>query len=148
VPYVPLFPFTLSLIQSDYNTKHSLLLLLSFASFLAQPQLLWVRGDSSGISLYYVLFNLIVASELFTVSFFHVVNNRVERSQFFVHQPPTVGDRLNLAQFAVVWVLWLLLYVGTFPDTMKPTTTHLTVSANRLPYQLHHKPRLSCRPWP
>lgn len=82
---------------------------MSFASFQPQLRLLWVRRDSSGISLYYVLWNLIVATELFTVSFFYIVNNRVEGSQFFVHNPPNVGDSLNLAQFALTWMLWLSL---------------------------------------
>ncbi|KAB5566845.1 hypothetical protein GE09DRAFT_1284559 [Coniochaeta sp. 2T2.1] len=94
------------------NWLRIVLLLLTFASFQPQLRLLWVRRDSSGISLYYVLLNLIVATELFTISFFYVVNNRVEGSQFFVHVPPNVGDRLNLAQFALTWVLWVLLFAA------------------------------------
>jgi hypothetical protein len=67
-----------------------------------------LRRDSSGISLYYVLFNLISATELFTISFFFLINN-VEESDVFVNRPPNAGDWLNLAQLALVWVLWLLM---------------------------------------
>lgn len=92
-----------------------------------------MRRDSSGISLHYVLCNLIVATELFTISFFYVVNNRVEGSQFFVHNPTNVGDSIDLAQFALIWVLWLLLYVCIPPDTtFGLVTTNLTVSADRV----------------
>ncbi|KAH8903038.1 hypothetical protein BR93DRAFT_981643 [Coniochaeta sp. PMI_546] len=106
------------------------LLLLSFASFQPQLRLLWMRRDSSGISLYYVLCNLIVATELFTISFFYVVNNRVEGSQFFVHNPPNVGDSIDLAQFALIWVLWLLLFTAclAYPSD-RDRDSRTTVSA-------------------
>lgn len=82
--------------------------MLSALSFLPQVSLLWVRRDSSGINLYYVLFNTIVATELFTVSFFLTVNH-IEAPDIFVHHPATVGDKLNLAQLTVSWLLWLVM---------------------------------------
>lgn len=85
----------------------SVLLVLSFASFLPQLQLLWLRRDSSGISLYYVLFNLIVATELFTIDLAMLTS--VDGGDIFVHSPATAGDWLNLAQFGTVWVMWTLM---------------------------------------
>lgn len=76
-------------------------------SFGPQLRRLWARRDSSGLSLWHVLLNLIVATELFTFSFFLVVNYRFERSPAIVHQPPDVGDTINLVHFTLVWVLWL-----------------------------------------
>lgn len=93
--------------------KRSALLLLSFVSFLPQLWLLYVRKDSVGLSLFFVLFNLIVATELFAFSFLLVVNCARDKStgkpDIFVHDPRDVGDAINLAQFTLVWVLWLVM---------------------------------------
>jgi uncharacterized protein with PQ loop repeat len=85
---------------------------LSFVSFLPQLRLLYTRKDSAGLSLFYLLFNLIVATELFTFSFLLVVNSGMEekgKPDMFVHNPLDAGDSINLAQFALVWVLWLVM---------------------------------------
>jgi hypothetical protein len=71
--------------------------------------LLWARKDSSGLSLYYVLFNLVVATELFTFSFLFIVNCRDEELSVFIHSSADTGDVINLVQFALVWVLWLVM---------------------------------------
>jgi len=55
-----------------------------------------------------VLFNLISATEEFTLSFFWVVNS-FEPSDVFVNKPPNAGDWLNFVQFSLVWVLWLAM---------------------------------------
>jgi hypothetical protein len=86
------------------------LIILSFISFLPQLRLLVQRRTSSGISLYYVLFNLISATEQFTISFLFTVTQS-EESDVFVETPPNTGDWLNLVQFTVVWILWLAMYV-------------------------------------
>ena len=91
------------------SKTNSVLLFPTLASFLPQLWRLFARRDSSGISLWHVLFNLIVATELFTFSLFLVVNNRCEGASIFVHDPPNVGDHINLAHFALVWVLWLVV---------------------------------------
>lgn len=83
--------------------------MLSLASFLPQLQRLWLRRDSSGISLAYVLFNLMVATELFTIDL--AILTSVDGGDIFVHSPASVGDWLNLAQFGTVWVMWALVYV-------------------------------------
>lgn len=86
-----------------------MLLVLSFLSFLPQLQLFWLRRDSSGVSLYYVLFNLVVSTELFTIDL--SILTSVDGGDIFVHAPATIGDWLNLAQFGTVWVMWLVVYV-------------------------------------
>jgi hypothetical protein len=67
-----------------------------------------VRKDCQGISLGYLLLNLISATEQFTLEFFILVNN-TEQADFLIETPPTTGDWLNLAQFTIVWALHLLL---------------------------------------
>ncbi|KAK4204627.1 hypothetical protein QBC40DRAFT_345362 [Triangularia verruculosa] len=98
------------------NWLRIVLLLLSVVSFLPQLRLLYVRKDSAGLSLFYLLFNLIVATELFTLSFIFVVNYAREEfagPDLFVHDPLNAGDRMNLAQFALVWVLWLVIFIAS-----------------------------------
>ncbi|KAK4170666.1 hypothetical protein QBC36DRAFT_341471 [Triangularia setosa] len=97
------------------NWLRIVLLLLSFVSFLPQLQLLYVHKDSAGLSLFYVLFNLIVATELFTLSFLFVVNyaREFDKPNMFVHAPLNAGDRINLAQFTLVWVLWLVIFIAS-----------------------------------
>lgn len=69
--------------------------------------MIWMRGDSSGISLYYILFNLLVATEILALdlSFLTMEGG----TDMFIHNPPSVGDWLNLAQFAIVCGLWVLM---------------------------------------
>lgn len=84
------------------------MLLLSAVSFAPQLGRLYSRGDSSGISRYYVLFNLISATEQLTLALALVVNtDDGGGSDFFLHRPLTLGDRLNIAQLAAVWLLSL-----------------------------------------
>ncbi|KAL0939951.1 uncharacterized protein CTRU02_206561 [Colletotrichum truncatum] len=93
------------------NWLRIFLLILGCASFIPQLHRFWIRRDTSGISLYYVLANLLVATEIFTISFFLVINQRVEGSDFFVHHPPDAGDAINLVHFAFIWFLWLAIFV-------------------------------------
>jgi uncharacterized protein with PQ loop repeat len=81
---------------------------LSVLSFVPQFRRTIARKRSSGISTYYVLFNLISATEQFVLAFFYVVND-FDRSDFFVHRSVNAGDWINLVQTAVVAVLWLVL---------------------------------------
>ncbi|KAG6356305.1 hypothetical protein INS49_015692 [Diaporthe citri] len=104
------------------------LLVLSFASFLPQLQLLWLRRDSSGLSLCYVLFNLVVATELFTIDLAILVS--VDGGDIFVHAPATTGDWLNLAQFGTVWVMWIMVLIAciVFYPRDQPYTVPASVS--------------------
>ncbi|KAJ5657872.1 uncharacterized protein N7484_001521 [Penicillium longicatenatum] len=87
-----------------------ILILLSGASYLPQLHRIWVRGNGQGISLGYLLLNLISATEQFTIGFFLLVNHE-GGTDIFIQTPKTTGDWLNLAQLTVVWVLHLLLFI-------------------------------------
>ncbi|KAH8689502.1 hypothetical protein BGW36DRAFT_433501 [Talaromyces proteolyticus] len=87
-----------------------LLPILSLLSFLPQLRHLWIRKDATGISLYYVFYNLISATEQLTITFTALINN-TQGSDFFVHDPPTTGDWINLGQVTVVWLLSLFYFL-------------------------------------
>lgn len=91
------------------NWLKIILFIASFLSFYPQLQCIWVKKDSSGISLYYILYNLISATEQFTLGFFYVVNLSKD-SDLFVNNPRNIGDWLNLVQLTVVWLMSLLLF--------------------------------------
>jgi hypothetical protein len=82
-------------------------------SFLPQLGHLLVRRDSSGISLFYVLHNLISATEQFNqwFAFMVVASQGDEKGGYVVHNLPGLGDWINLAHIVVVWGLWLVVYV-------------------------------------
>ncbi|PNP49223.1 hypothetical protein THARTR1_10025 [Trichoderma harzianum] len=96
------------------NWIRILLLVLSLISFLPQLREFWLRRNACGISPYYVLFQLIGATELFAIAFYYVVNSvqTLPGPDFFTHNPPQLGDYLNLAQMASVWVLWLIVFAA------------------------------------
>jgi uncharacterized protein with PQ loop repeat len=85
-----------------------LLLILNVLSFVPQLTRTLSRKASSGISTYYVLFNLISTTEQFVLAFFYIVND-FDNSDFFVHNPINAGDWINLAQTAVVAIFWLIM---------------------------------------
>lgn len=87
----------------------SVILVLSLASFIPQIRLLVQRRNSSGISPYYVLFNLISATEQFAISFYFIVDRMEEPPDVFTNEPLQTGDWLNLAQVTLVWGLWLFM---------------------------------------
>lgn len=60
-------------------------------------------GNCQGISLGYLLLNLISATEQFTIGFYILVNF-TGGTDIFVETPLTTGDWLNLAQLTLVWV--------------------------------------------
>jgi hypothetical protein len=82
------------------------LFILSLISFVPQYQRILSRGDWSGISLKYVLLNLIVVTEELTLGLHFIVRNS-SAEDTIVHSPPTVGDWLNLGQFGVAWSCYL-----------------------------------------
>jgi uncharacterized protein involved in cysteine biosynthesis len=94
----------------------------SVLSFIPQLRLLLVRRDSSGISLYYVLLNLLVSTELATLAAFFVVTLADVGSDVFVNEPPDTGDWINFVQLTVIFVLWLLTYVPHCPCASKQLT--------------------------
>ncbi|KPM41720.1 hypothetical protein AK830_g4815 [Neonectria ditissima] len=90
------------------NAIRIALLLLSAASFVPQLSRLLARGDSAGLAPKYILFNLIVATQQFSLGLYYIVAN--DELDLVVHSPPTAGDWLNLAQFTVVWLGHLILF--------------------------------------
>lgn len=95
---------------------NSLLLAASLASFLPQLGVLLVRRDSSGMSPFYVLSNLLCATEQLAVIFLSAVITPDE--PLIVHSPLTLGDWINLGHTAAVWVLWLVMYVHSSPPLL------------------------------
>ncbi|KAJ3520496.1 hypothetical protein NM208_g13683 [Fusarium decemcellulare] len=91
------------------NAIRVILLLLSAASFVPQYSRILSRRDCVGLAPNYILFNLIVATQQFSLGLYYVVAN--DEVDYVVHSPPTLGDWLNLAQFTVVWVGHLVLSV-------------------------------------
>ncbi|PYI06824.1 hypothetical protein BO78DRAFT_429336 [Aspergillus sclerotiicarbonarius CBS 121057] len=92
------------------NWLRIVLLCLTTASFLPQLHRIRIQKTSTGLSLLYILLNLLGATEQFTLAFFLTVNAGPE-PDFFVHFPRSIGDWLNLAQLGVVWVMFLLLFI-------------------------------------
>lgn len=92
----------------------SILLFLTAFSIYPWIQCLWIRKDSSGISAYYILFNLVAATEQFTIIFCFLVNNTVG-GDLIVHTPPTTGDWINFMQMSLLWILLLTVYVRVQP---------------------------------
>ncbi|ERF73258.1 hypothetical protein EPUS_03090 [Endocarpon pusillum Z07020] len=107
----------------------AILLFLSLVSFIPQyHHILW-RRDCSGISLSYVLFNLIAATEQCALGLHYIVDN-VEVSDTIVGSTPTVGDWLNLWQLGVVWICHSALFILCLcypPERPGPKRTVLAV---------------------
>lgn len=90
--------------------SHRVLIVLSFASFLPQTYRLAQHGSWTGISLAYLLINLIVATEQLTLGLHLIVIEANDGAiPGIVHKPRTFGDWLNLSQLAVVWLGHMLL---------------------------------------
>ncbi|CAM1501515.1 Fc.00g034990.m01.CDS01 [Cosmosporella sp. VM-42] len=91
------------------NWPRIILLVLSFLSYLPQLRRILAKRDSSNISLYYILFNLIVATEQFTLGYVYIVSHHHDL-RVFVCTPRNVGDWLNLTQLTIVWLMSLALF--------------------------------------
>jgi len=88
----------------------SILLILTIGSFA--PQILRIRGTQSikGISPFYILWNLISATEQITVYFFLLVNEYDPTAEtIFLHFPISAGDWFSLCHCAVVTFLFFAL---------------------------------------
>ncbi|KAL2834400.1 hypothetical protein BDW59DRAFT_156332 [Aspergillus cavernicola] len=91
------------------NSLRITLLVLSALSFLPQLQRIWSQKTSAGISISYVLLNLIVATEQFTIIFLLMIS-APEATSNFTHDPLSTGDWLNFAQISSVLGLFLVLF--------------------------------------
>lgn len=82
--------------------------MFSTASFVPQVTRIRNNEDCTGISVYYVLFNLIIATYNFALILFAMIE---WEGSFITQQPPDARDWLNFAQFSVAWLGQLLLQV-------------------------------------
>ncbi|RAL13201.1 uncharacterized protein BO97DRAFT_442635 [Aspergillus homomorphus CBS 101889] len=107
------------------NWLRVVLLGLEITVFLPQLWRIWTQKASTGLSILYIFFNLLSATERFTVGFLTAVNLTIAGADppgVFAHTPRTIGDCLNLVQLGVDWVLLLLLFVLclTYPPPHYP----------------------------
>ncbi|KAK1855562.1 hypothetical protein CCHR01_01736 [Colletotrichum chrysophilum] len=92
------------------NWARIALSIATIASYLPQYHRILEQGHCDGLSLYYVLCNLISATEQLTLGFFLNVNDTGRlRGDAFVNDPVTAGDWLNFVQLVVVWLCSLSL---------------------------------------
>ncbi|RAH46321.1 uncharacterized protein BO95DRAFT_452683 [Aspergillus brunneoviolaceus CBS 621.78] len=87
--------------RSCPNLLRVVLLGLEITVSLPQLWRIWAQKMSTGLSLPYVFFNLLSATERFTVGFLTAVNSTIAGADppgFFAHNPRTIGDCLNLVQ--------------------------------------------------
>ncbi|KAI0171452.1 hypothetical protein BJ166DRAFT_589518 [Pestalotiopsis sp. NC0098] len=86
------------------------LLIATVASYIPQYRAVQKPASSSNISLLYILFNTISALEQFTILVQHAMFPS-EVLTGVMHNPPTSGDWLNIAQVTVVLVMSLSLFI-------------------------------------
>ncbi|TID00315.1 hypothetical protein CH35J_005075 [Colletotrichum higginsianum] len=100
------------------NWARLVLNMLTAASYLPQHHRIREQGHCDGLSLYYLLFHLISATEQFAIGLFlHINDNGFPRPDVFVHDPATAGDWFNFAQLAVVWFSSLSLFLNSLRHT-------------------------------
>ncbi|GCB22919.1 hypothetical protein AAWM_05804 [Aspergillus awamori] len=114
------------------NWLRVVLLGLDITVFLPQIWRIWSQKTSTGLSLLYIFFILLSATERFTNAFFGAVNWTIAGANapgFFVHDPRTIGDWLNLVQLGVDWVLLLLLFILclTYPPPYYRSQAHTRI---------------------
>ncbi|OJJ42505.1 hypothetical protein ASPZODRAFT_76718 [Penicilliopsis zonata CBS 506.65] len=115
------------MIPSCPNWLRVALICLTVGSFLPQLHRIWAQKTGTGLSLLYILLNLINATEQLTLAFFYTINVTWELD-FFVNTPRSIGDWLNLAQLGVVWVL-LFIFSLMHPDPQFPIPYRILVAA-------------------
>lgn len=91
------------------NTFSSALCVLSAVSFVPQLLRIAVRRDSSGVALFYVLFNLINATQQLTIGGIYI-GFAEERPFFAWSWPQSATDWINVVQLLVFWAGTLTLY--------------------------------------
>ncbi|KAL2820072.1 hypothetical protein BJX63DRAFT_337304 [Aspergillus granulosus] len=85
---------------------------LTVLSFLPQLRRLWLTKNSAGISIYYVLFNVIVATNQFTIIFALLFTYPGGLGRF-THRPITTGDWLNFLHVSVTLLVFLAFFALT-----------------------------------
>jgi len=85
---------------------YSILVVASIASSAPQINLIRHHGNCTGISLSYLLFNLVVATYNFTLILYAATDGE---DTIWFRQPSDAGDWLNIAQFSVAALGHLVL---------------------------------------
>ncbi|RAH39778.1 uncharacterized protein BO95DRAFT_377204, partial [Aspergillus brunneoviolaceus CBS 621.78] len=88
-----------------------ILIVLTILSFAPQLHALWSKKSSTGISLGYVLANLLVVTEDLTKEVYLSINVPEAAAGTFKHDPFSAGDWLNFVQDLVTWALFLILFI-------------------------------------
>jgi hypothetical protein len=92
------------------DNSSGVLIVLSLGFFIHQICRFHLRSDSNGVSITYIVLNLIVATEQFTLGLQLITIDTEGVPDGMVHTPPSAGDWLNLVQFAVVWLGHVVLH--------------------------------------
>jgi hypothetical protein len=69
---------------------------------------IFTRRDCNGLSGFYLLFNLIAATQQFSVGLTYILFLS-DGDDILVHNPPSLGDWLNMSQLGIVFVGHLIL---------------------------------------
>lgn len=94
-------------------TTNRIFLFLSLLSFAPQAYRLHQRGNSRGLSIHYVLLNLISTTQQFTLAY---VEFPVQHCGNYDQNcpSPTPGDWVNFIQLGVTWLAWFGMFVRPF----------------------------------
>lgn len=107
-------PIVAKIVHLTLNCS-SVLLILTVLSFLPQLRHTINMNNSTVISLCYVVFNLVSATEqciLLAVLIFAMPEGR--RPELIIHNPPNTLDYINVTQLIIFAIGWLVLYVARF----------------------------------
>jgi uncharacterized protein with PQ loop repeat len=88
--------------------KDSAFVLSTVLTFIPQYTKILEKNTCDGISLYYLVLNLIIFTEQFAV-YLHLILVAHDAPTIIVDSPPSVLDYLNLLQFGVTWFCFLIL---------------------------------------
>ncbi|KAJ6142728.1 hypothetical protein N7471_002181, partial [Penicillium samsonianum] len=89
-----------------------ILLILTVVSFIPQILRIWTKKNIKGISSFYILFNLISATEQLTIYIYLLFNEYDPKGgTIFLHTPPSAGDWFSLCHCAIVSILSFALFV-------------------------------------
>ncbi|KAL4793087.1 hypothetical protein BDV19DRAFT_232912 [Aspergillus venezuelensis] len=124
--------------MGTFNTPDWLrviLTILTTASFVPQLYKIWKRKAAAGISLSYLVINMICATEHFTDIFFLLVNNSTNPNagpdaEHFIHSPKKAGDWINLAHVAVIWFCFCVLFISTIWNAPKEKLKHKVITVS------------------
>ncbi|KAK5167516.1 uncharacterized protein LTR77_007215 [Saxophila tyrrhenica] len=96
------------------NLAKILLIALTASSFRPQIHEIRKRSSGEGISLTYILLNLVLATEQLAIYTHIIIFDYKGGEESIIANPPGFGDWLNWTQFVVTWLGQLTLFVEVF----------------------------------